>query len=172
MEILSRGAGANMNEHTHISEILARLHGAYPTGFAIALHVKFTSPKYLFQSYDTEWIDTYSRLGLVIHDPTVRWGFDNTGTQRWSGLASDDPNNVLPRAAEHGLRYGFTVSQLTDGSRTVASFARGDREATDAEIAAAAADVAQLHALTLTLETLTPADHALLKQMSIYLTRG
>ena len=172
MEKFGLGAGAIMNEHTRISEILGRLHEAYPAGFAIALHVKFTSPKYLFQSYDTEWIDMYSRLGLVIHDPTVRWGFENTGTERWSALADNDPHNVLQRAAEHGLRYGITVSQLTGNSRSVASFARGDREATDAELSAAAADVAELHDLTRTLETLTPADHALLKQMSIYLTRG
>jgi LuxR family transcriptional regulator len=161
-----------MDSQATISAILSQFRRDHPDGFAIALHIKFTAPRYLFQAYDSAWIDTYSREGLVMQDPTVRWGFANTGAVRWSALAETDGARVMARAAEHGLRFGATLALDSGGSRSVASFARGDRELTDAEIAALADKLEELHRLTRGLETLTPRFHDTLKQMSIYLTRG
>lgn len=165
------------SEHTMprqetISTQLAKLHKASPAGFAIALHVKFTAPRYLFQSYSKEWLDTYSRLGLVLHDPVVRWGFTHTGAVRWSDLAGEDTAGVLLKAADHGMRYGVIIALVRDGSRSMAGFARNDRESTDEEIAALTDELIALHDITLTAERLSPAVHETLKQMSIYLTHG
>lgn len=161
-----------MDREDRISTLLARLHRASPAGFAIALHVHFTAPKYLFQSYAKDWLDTYSREGLVLTDPTVRWGFTNIGTIRWSELAADDHHGVFAQAASHGLRYGACVAKVERGSRSMASFSRSDRDLTDAEIEGLRADLGALHDLTESVEALSPSVHMTLKQMSIYLTHG
>lgn len=159
-----------MKGQDRISALLTKLHAASPAGFAIALHVRYTSPRYLFQSYAKKWLDTYSREGLVLHDPVVRWGFTHEGTIRWNAL--DDPARVMDRAAAHGLRYGAVVAFVHDGSRTMAGFARGDRELSDDEIATLKSTLEELHDLTGTVETFSPDVHMTLKQMSIYLTHG
>lgn len=161
-----------MSKQQKISALLERLHRANPAGFAIALHVKFTAPRYLFQSYAKDWLDTYSRKGLVMHDPVVRWGFSHTGTIRWSELEQETGADVLALAAEHRLRYGSVVAIVHNGTRSMGGFARSDREPTDEEIAALSADLAELHDLTLTIERFSPDMHETLKQMSIYLTHG
>lgn len=159
-----------MQAQDRISALLAQLHAASPSGFAIALHVRYTSPRYLFQSYAKDWLDTYSREGLVLHDPVVRWGFANDGTIRWSEL--DDPSGVMKRSAAYGLRYGAVIAFVRNGSRSMAGFSRPDREMTDHEIAAFKTILETLHDLTERVETLSPAVHMTLRQMSIYLTHG
>lgn len=154
-----------------VSTILEGLNLACPSGFAIALHIKFSSPRYLFQAYPLEWIAYYTANGLVMRDPTVRWGFENTGHIRWSALDVSD-RSVMEKAAEYGLDFGFTVAIDTLGSRTVASFARADREFTDIEMVDISELLAGLHADTLLLEGLSPEDHFALKRLSILLTRG
>jgi len=161
-----------MSQNLTVGPLLEQIAARCPAGFAIALHIHFTSPKYLFQSYDHDWIEVYSREGLVMRDPTVRWGFEHTGTIRWSVLARDDDAGVLALAAGHGLKFGFTAALLRDGTRSIASFARADREFTDAEIKAIAERFETLHAATQTAEALSPAEHAALKRMSVLLTHG
>ncbi len=161
-----------MANQEKISELIERLHAASPAGFAAGLHVTFTTPRYMFQSYEKSWLDTYSRLGLVLRDPVVRWGFSNTGSIRWSELADQDEAGVLQRAAEHGLRYGSVIAIVRKGSRSMGGFARGDREQTDEEVAGLTADLTELHDLTQKVEHLSPSVHETLKQMSIYLTHG
>ena len=139
-------------------------------GFAIALHVRFTAPKYLFQSYEKEWLDTYSREGLVLHDPVVSWGFQNEGTIRWSDL--EDPAGIIPRSRKYGMSYGAVIALVRDGSRSMGGFARADREMTDEEIGALQTHLVTLHDLTARVEALSPVVHNTLKQMSIYLTHG
>jgi LuxR family transcriptional regulator len=155
-----------------ISQLIEKLHAASPAGFAVGMHVIFTTPRYMFQSYEKTWLDTYSRLGLVLRDPVVRWGFSNTGSIRWSQLEEMDDAGVLARAAEHGLKYGVVIAIQRNGSRTMGGFARGDREMTDGEIADLTADLTELHDLTHKVERLAPSVHETLKQMSIYLTHG
>jgi LuxR family transcriptional regulator len=141
-----------------------------PKGFAIALHINFASPKYLLQSYPKEWMDHYSREGLVMQDPTVRWGFSHSGAKRWSDLVDDDPAGVIAAANGYGLAYGVTVAMEPETSRTVASFARDDREFDDVEIATLSKALASLHEATREIEALSPEVHASMKQMSIILT--
>lgn len=151
-------------------ETLKRMRTRSTAGFAIALHVKFTTPRYLLQAYSKDWLDLYSSEGLVMDDPTVRWAFSNTGTIRWSDLAKDDPAKVLAKAARFGLRYGVAISLVECGTRSMASFARNDREMTDIDIFALRADVRDLHLHTQGIELFTPEMHERLKLMSIFLT--
>lgn len=161
-----------LERQARIAEILGRLRSFYPRGFAIALHAGFGAPRYLFQAYAPDWIEIYSRLGLVLQDPSVRWAAAHTGAVRWSALAGPDGAEMMALAARHGLRYGFSLSIEAAGTRSMAGFARTDREATTAEIEAAGVDFAALHRLTIGAEALMPQLHARLKEMSIYLTRG
>lgn len=153
-------------------ELLSRLRQRSKAGFAIALHVSFTTPKYLFQSYDKDWLDAYSSGGMVMQDPTVRWAFANNGFVRWSALASEDHGGVLKKAASFGLTYGVTIALDDGGSKSMASFARADREMSDIDIAGLAVDLRQLHLGTLGTEKMRPEIHEILRQLSIYLTHG
>ena len=155
---------------SRIQAILQDLEGRCPAGFALAFHVKYTTPDYLFQTYATAWMDIYSQKGFVMLDPTVRWGFENTGHVRWSDLAGLDEAGVLKEAAEHGLAFGICFATDTGGSRSVCSFARGDREFTDAEAAELTALAEELHELTADLGSLSPETAAELRRLSIRFT--
>ena len=160
-----------MTSNAGVGQVLGQFNALSPAGFAVALHIKFTSSRYLFQAYRKDWLDYYSAHSFVMHDPTVHWGLQNTGHIRWSALNADD-DTVMIKAAEHGLKFGFTASVLDQGSRSVASFARSDREFTDPEMASISGMLAQLHTDTLTAQALSPEDHDALKRLSILLTRG
>lgn len=150
-----------------VASQLAILEENAPSGYAVGLHVRFTSPTYLLQTYPAKWNEYYSAQGLVMRDPTVAWGFSNEGTIRWSALKADDAAGVLDGAAEHGLVYGATAAVLAGGSRTMAGFARADREFTDAEIALLADAVAQIHELTADEDAMTTEDRATIAANSI-----
>lgn len=128
-----------------------------PAGYSIGLHIRFTSPLFMFQSYDQAWLDHYTEHGYVLRDPMVAWGFSTTGTIRWSAPTLPDPFGLFKEAAEFGLHFGATVACGPIKSRTIASFARQDREFTDQEIAALALIVERLHAMTEPPEELTKA---------------
>ncbi len=161
-----------MDKEASIGLLLEQLDESCPAGFAVALHIKFASPRYLFQAYRRDWIDYYSKHALVLRDPTVRWGFEHTGTIRWSALDGQDATDVMEKAAEYGLAYGFTAAQEDGQSRSVASFARSDREFTEAEMQSIATILTRLHEETRAAETLSPEDHAALKRLSILLTHA
>jgi LuxR family transcriptional regulator len=127
---------------------IARLDTNSPTGFAIGLHLEFTTSKYIFQHYSRPWMEEYSRRGLILSDPTVRWGIENVGWIRWSELARLDAAGVLAAAAEFGLRFGASVSIVGPASRSLGSFASADREFTEAEIAGFAACLQEMHDVT------------------------
>ena len=87
-------------------------------------------------------------------------------------VASPGSAGVMKRAAAFGLGYGAVIAFLRNGSRSMAGCARSDRELTDDEITELKAILECLHDLTERVETLSPAVHMTLKQMSIYLTHG
>lgn len=161
-----------MSSASEIVGILGTLKSIAPAGYAIALHIQFTTPKYLFQSYPKEWVDKYSQEGLVLHDPTVRWGFGNTGAIRWSELVADDTAGVLTAARPFGLGFGLTVSLAGSPRKTIASFARSDREFTDAEVTQVSALLADLVEKTIAPGALTDQDQEFLRKMSVAVTRG
>lgn len=143
-----------------------------PAGFAIALHAEFAAPRYLFQAYDKDWLDRYSREGMVLRDPTIPWAFAHDGTIRWEDLRPLDSSGIFDAAAEHGLRHGVAVGIISAGGHSLASFSRADRAFSDAECAEAHEQLAALHELTKTTIIDTPHLHETLRQLSIYLTRG
>lgn len=162
-----------MGTHSQIIAVLEAIHNDFPAGFAAALHIRLSTPRYMFQGYPRNWVDAYSREGMVINDPTALWGFQNSGAVRWSEMGMPDPQRIMERAAqEAGLRFGFTAATQKDGSRSIASFARSDREPTDAELAQGRERLELLHCGTRTLETLSPEEHTRLREIAVQVTRA
>lgn len=146
-----------MSIQARIERELKYLGTVVPNGFSIGLHIRFTSPLMMFQTYDQAWLDHYTDNGYVLRDPCVAWGFSTTGTIRWSDLSLPDPFGLFKEAAQYGLLYGLTSAHGPIRSRTIASFARGDREFTDEEITTIHDVVAGLHDLTEPPDELTKA---------------
>lgn len=159
-----------MTQRASIAALLEDLDRRSPAGFAIALHVRFTTPTFLFQTYPKRWMDHYSAAGLVMNDPTVHWGFSNIGHIRWSALEAIDSAGVLEQAKDFGIMNGVTIAVLLSGSRSISSFARADREFCDLEMTELEDGLARLHVATLGQESLSDSDRQALTEMSIRLT--
>lgn len=145
---------------------LAQLGRLAPAGFFIGLHIRFTSPLFTFQTYDQRWIDQYTENGYVLRDPMTAWGFAKTGAIRWSDPALPDPFGLFVEAAAYGLNYGCTIACGPIKSRSIASFARSDREFRDDEIATIERKVQRLHDLTEPPEALTEAQIEALRMIA------
>jgi len=117
-----------------INHWLSLLEDKAPAGYAMGFHMKFNAPKVMLQSYSTDWINHYEDNGYFPSDPTIVWGFNNRGSCRWSELLDLDTRGVITAAARFGINYGCTISIEADDKHSMASFARSDREFTDAEI--------------------------------------
>ncbi|MCC7320484.1 MAG: autoinducer binding domain-containing protein [Rubellimicrobium sp.] len=159
-----------MDRQDRIVTLIDGLRGFAPSGYAIALHVRFTAPTYLFQTYPRDWIDLYSQRGYLMSDPTVLWAFGNTGHVRWSDLEAEDRAGVLREAATHGMSHGITFATGLDGSQSLGSFSRADREYDADEVARIERDFLDLHRLTLGLDGLSPATAEALRQLSVSVT--
>ena len=160
-----------MNQRACVAALLHALDDRSPAGFAIALHIRFTTPIYLFQTYSKRWTNYYSSQGLVVHDPTVSWGLHNTGHIRWTELEAIDTGGVLEKDKDFGIMNGATVALLASGSRSIASFARADREYEDAEMDELHDGLAQLHRATLDAGQLSKSDRQALIELSLKLSR-
>lgn len=160
-----------MTQRASIAALLHDLDRRSPAGFAVALHIRFTTPTYLFQTYPKRWMDQYSAAGFVMHDPTIRWGLQNVGHIKWAALEAIDERGVLEKAKDFGIMNGVTVAVLTSASRSIASFARADREYDPAEMDDLEALVACLHRATIDLGRLSDRDRHALTELSIKLTR-
>lgn len=152
--------------------ILSELDEASPSGYAIALHIEYSAPRILYQTYDQEWTGIYADKGYVLDDPTVHWAFGNLGMERLSVIAKNDPKNIFTQAADFGLVYGFTVSLERNATHTMASFARLDREFTNDEMKSIEGLLEQLHDESATVTTLSHADLNALHQISIGKTQA
>lgn len=153
-----------------IAALLGDLDHRSPAGFAVALHIRFTAPTYLFQTYPRRWLDYYSATGLVMHDPTVGWGMSNTGHVRWSDLEAIDRHEVLERAKDFGLMNGVTIATVTSGSRSIGSFARADRDFEAREVAELEAIFFELHCAAAGPEPLSAGERRALADLSVRLT--
>ena len=157
-----------------ISDVLGELNGLAQAGYAIGLQIQYTTPKFMFQTYSKEWLDLYSEKGLLMSDPTLAWGFENTGAVRWAQLRDNDPAGVLQLAKAHGIKFGITCAQesegVKDGIRSVGSFARNDRDFTAQEIVDITAHFNTLHAATESQAQLPEETVQQLKKMSIIVT--
>lgn len=152
-----------MSSRAEINAGLAGLGKLAPKGYFVGLHIRFAAPVMQFQTYGKDWSDFYSANAYALRDPTIAWGFSATGACRWSSLPVPDPFGILDHAAAHGLVYGLTVSHGPIGSRSIASFAREDREYTAEEIEQIAATVRRLHELAEPPESLTKAQKEALR---------
>ena len=94
------------------------------------------------------------------------WGFSRTGWIRWSDPALLDPFGLFKEAAHYGLNFGATVACGPIKSRTIASFARSDREFRDDEIAKIEKTVLRLHDLSEPPEALTEPQIEALKMIA------
>jgi LuxR family transcriptional regulator, quorum-sensing system regulator SdiA len=146
-----------MSIRTRIDVELQNLAQFAIAGYFVGLHIRFTSPLFTFQTYDQRWIDHYTENGYVLRDPMTAWGFSRTGWIRWSDPALLDPFGLFKEAAQYGLNYGVTVACGPIKSRTIASFARSDREFREEEIAKIERTVLRLHDLSEPPEALTEA---------------
>lgn len=153
-----------------VAALLHNLDRRSPAGCAIGLHIRFTTPRYMFQSYPKRWMDQYSSSGLMVKDPTVRWGMSNVGWVRWGDLEGIDSHGVLDRAKDYGIMNGVTIALLIEGSRSIASFARSDRDHEAHEIEELGQDFEALHRTTANLNALSEGDQLALKDLSVRLT--
>lgn len=146
-----------------IEDELEVLDGMSPCGYFLGLHIRFATPLILFQTYSRAWVDHYSAQAYQLRDPMVAWAFSREGTTRWSEITVPDHAGVLKDAAEFGMPFGACVAfgQLT--SRSIAGFARADREFADAELAKLREIVQHLHLATEPPESLTPAQRDALR---------
>lgn len=152
-----------MSSRADINAGLTKLGKIAQSGYFVGLHIRFAAPLMQFQTYSEEWSEFYSANGYALRDPTIAWGFSTTGACRWSALPIPDPFNILREAANHGLTYGLTVSNGPISSRTIASFARSDRELTDGEIEEISTTVKRLHEITEPPASLTKAQKEALR---------
>jgi LuxR family transcriptional regulator len=159
-----------MADKEDIRSILLRLEEQSPTGFAIAFHVKFTTPEFLLQTYPKEWIDLYSERGYVMVDPTVSWGFNNEGTKRWSELADDDSVGIFKECQKFNMNYGVSVALEQGGSRSLASFTRHDRDFAEAECQELSELLEKLHDMTLSDGSMSAEQRQNLHDLSVQMT--
>lgn len=159
-----------MTERANIATLLHQLDLRSPSGFAIALHIRFSAPTYMFQTYAKRWLDQYNAEGLLMKDPVVRWGFSNVGWVRWAELEAIDEFGVMERAKDFGLMNGAAISVTMSESRSIAGFARADRDFTDSELDELEGGLARLHQATLGLRDISLEDRQALTQLSIRLT--
>ncbi len=137
------------------------LDGLAPGGYFLALRMGFVFPVFEKKTLPPKWIDRYSARGYVLVDPVMHWMYQNVGAARWSELGLADPHKVLEQAKLYGLNYGVAVCCADPGERTqrsFGSFARGDREFTESEVAALADCVSRLHREMVPPKNLTKAE--------------
>jgi LuxR family transcriptional regulator, quorum-sensing system regulator SdiA len=158
------------NGRASVAALLQALDTRSPAGFAVGVHVRFSAPRYMFQCYPNRWMEEYSRAGFAVVDPTIRWGMSNVGSILWRDLEAIDSDGVLERAKDFGIMNGVTMAIVVDASRSIASFARSDRDYEPPEIAELEDIFRELHSATAGLEALSKADRAALKDLAIRLT--
>lgn len=137
-----------MKQPKDIREILQRMVASGDWLFAIGVRIRFSNPTLLYQTYPEEWVDHYEANGLLLKDPTIRWGLTHTGLCDWADLKSKDRHGVLEEAAGHGLRHGIAISIGGPRERTLGFFAREESPFTPEEKALAQALVQELHDAT------------------------
>ncbi|MDO9527466.1 MAG: autoinducer binding domain-containing protein, partial [Gemmobacter sp.] len=145
-----------------IKSQLTRLSQVEGWRYAIGLRVRFANPTILYNTYPDSWLTEYAALGLRFSDPTIRWGMSNFGVIDWADIAIDDPDGVMIKAQDHGLKFGIAVSVGDTVVRSMGFFARSDRSLTPEETDLASDIVDKLHLAT---DGLANADEATLDKL-------
>ena len=132
-----------------------------PAGHYVAVRVGFAYPTREINGMPEEWSDTYTRQGLMLWDPSIKWAYENSGHVRWSALDVPDPMNILSLAACHGLTFGVTVAYHDPGAsghRTIGMFSHRIREFSKSEISELEHAVRVLHGESTARRPLTSAE--------------
>jgi LuxR family transcriptional regulator len=119
-----------------------------PAGHYLALRVGFAFPMEERNELPEAWVTQYTRGGLMLVDPVMKWVYQHRGAVRWSEINMPDPAEVLRLAASHGLRFGAAVccsDHDLRGQRSFGTFARSDREFSDSELDSLLGEVERLH---------------------------
>lgn len=141
-------------------------------GFAMALHINFTTPTYLYQTYNKGWMEEYTRSGFHLIDPNVRWGLENDGLISWDELETMEGGIVIERARANGMRFGNAAATSLNGSKSIAGLARSDRDFTEAELTRLSALLDEIHELTASDPESDGSFEAALRQLSVEATHG
>ncbi len=139
-----------------VSSIHAQISAFCDTGFALAIHIRYTRPSLLYRTYQQPWIDHYSEKGFMLTDPVVHWGLMNTGMVWWDDLADQDPAGVLRDARAFGLLNGWTYSMGEAASRTISGITRSGPAFTETEVQHIIALTHEAHTLTMGIESFAP----------------
>ena len=140
-----------------VAGLLDRLRGYCDTGFALAIHIRYTRPSLLYRTYAQSWIDHYSEKGFMLTDPVVHWGLMHTGAVDWADLVPQDEAGVIADAAAHGLFNGLTHGVGPANSRTISGLTRSTGPFTAEERVALAQLIADIHEATEGIEHYNPA---------------
>ena len=149
-----------------VSERLTRLRALCDSGYALAIHIRYTRPSILYRTYDQAWIDHYSERGFMLSDPVVHWGLTHVGAVNWADLTDQDPQGVIRDALAHGLHNGWTYAMGPQTSRSIAGVTKSGPDFTAAERAEIAQIVDDLHDLTEGFESFSPETQAALLALS------
>ena len=128
----------------------------------------FVVPEEEKNCFPPDWVKIYTQRGYVIHDPIIRWAYENTGIARWNSLGKSDDLNIVDQASSFGMKYGIIASYRNDdidAYRTIGSFTRSDREFNGAEITLIYRKLIALHEKAIPLENITDAELEVLKML-------
>ena len=142
---------------SHLDRLLNNLGAIAPAGYSVGLVIRFASPAVFRMTYDPAWTEYYTSNQLGFKDPSIAWGFSNTGSVRWSEIDMPDTAGIFEKARGFGLRYGVTVSVGAIQDRSILGAAHSEREFRDDEIAQISENLAELHELIMHQNNLTKA---------------
>ena len=148
-----------------VAQYLGRIRKFCDRGFALAIHIRYTRPTLLYQTYSQDWADHYSVKGYMLSDPTVLWGLEHTGHLRWSDLIDKDAAGVFQDALTFGLTNGFTYATGPASSRTISSGAKSGDDFSDAETDEFCRLVDLIHAETEGFDQFPAADQDALRKL-------
>ena len=134
-----------MSVQSDIDLYTRKLSAVAAHGFSFALHIRFAQPLVNHQCFPQGWTDLYAEEAYALRDPIVAWGFSQTGMAKWTEIGIPDPFDILEKAKQFGMNYGFAVACGPIKSRTIASAARPDREFDPDEMEAFRRLIFQLH---------------------------
>ncbi len=132
-----------------VRDILLQINNLCDTGFAAAVHIRYTRPSLLYQTYSQKWSDHYSEMGFMMVDPVVHWGLAHDGLIRWDDLKDQDTAGVLVSALDHGLENGWTYSVGVPESRTIVGLTKSGAPFTPEQVEHIIGLVENLHEATL-----------------------
>lgn len=130
-----------------VASLLGELGVICDSGYALAVHIRYTRPTLLYQTYAQAWGDHYSEKGYMLVDPTVHWGLANVGSIDWQDLVPQDPSGVIEAARNYGLHNGWTYAVGPATSRSLGSLTSTVPFSPDMR-ARCCAIIDEIHALT------------------------